>query len=1020
MLWQSGAFRENQDVNDRVMDSMDLEREKGITILAKNTAVRYNGVKLNIIDTPGHADFGGEVERGLTMVDGVLLLVDASEGPLPQTRFVLRKALESNLPVILVINKVDRPDARISEVVDEVYELFIDLGASEKQIEFPVVYTNARAGCASLTTTDQGTTLQPLMDMLLDTIPAPEYDEGKPLQAHVTNLDASPTSAGSRSAASATARSRRAARSPGAAPTARSATFRVAELYITEALDRVDAAEAGPGEIIAVAGMPDVTIGETLADLEDPQPLPVITVDEPSISVTIGINLSPLAGQGRHKLTARQIQDRLTAETIGNVSIRVLADRAPGHLGGPGPRRAAARDPRRDHAPRGLRAHRRQAAGRHPRDRRQAPRAGRAHDDRRARGVRRRDHADARPAQGPHGADDQPRHRLGPDGLPRAGPRADRLPHRVPHRHARHRPAAPRVRGLGAVGGRHAPAPDRLARRRPHGQDRELRALQPAGARDDVRRARRGRLRGHDRGRERAPGGPRRQRRQGEAPDQRALLDFGRAGAAGARAQALARPGAGVRARGRMRRSDARIRSGCARSSSRAWTASAKLAASEREFDAYTRAALAPMPTGPPKFEDLLEAAPDAMVGTDAAGVAVFANARAKALLGRDPVGEPLGELPAGAGRHALARWATTSWSSCATPTRARCAPCSTTRRRRSSSRTPTGATCWSTARSSDCTAGPPSSCSGRLDREVLPPEIAERMRVDDLRVMSEREPIELQEEVTPRRADAHVPVGQVPADRRADGELYGVGGVATDITHHIRLEARLREAQRLEAVGQLAGGVAHDFNNLLAVIANYAAFVRKELPDDSRAAGDVDQIITASRRASELTRRLLLFSRRQSGTPEVLSLRRVIECARAAAAAHARRRDRPQGRLRRAPVGRRGRPQPARAGADEPGHELARGDARRRRAADRGRRTRSCAIRTARPRAPCALTVTDTGRGMAARGRRARLRAVLHHQGGLRPRRRARPGDGLRDRHQGARAGSSSSPSPARARRSR
>ena len=192
MLWQSGAFRDNQDVNDRVMDSMDLEREKGITILAKNTAVRYNGVKLNIIDTPGHADFGGEVERGLKMVDGVLLLVDASEGPLPQTRFVLRKALEDKLPVILVVNKVDRPDARISEVVDEVYELFIDLGASESQIEFPIVYTNARAGCASLVTTDPGTTLQPLMDTLLDTIPAPEYDEGAPLQAHVTNLDASP------------------------------------------------------------------------------------------------------------------------------------------------------------------------------------------------------------------------------------------------------------------------------------------------------------------------------------------------------------------------------------------------------------------------------------------------------------------------------------------------------------------------------------------------------------------------------------------------------------------------------------------------------------------------------------------------------------------------------------------------------------------------------------------------------------------------------------------------------------
>ncbi len=329
MLWQSGAFRDNQDVNDRVMDSMDLEREKGITILAKNTAVRHEGVKLNIVDTPGHADFGGEVERGLTMVDGVLLLVDASEGPLPQTRFVLRKALEGRLPVILVVNKVDRPDARISEVVDEVYELFIDLGATEDQIEFPIVYTNARAGRASLTPTDPGTTLKPLMDLLVETIPAPEYDENAPLQAHVTNLDASPyvgRLAICRVRTGTIAKGRPIAwcRADGTVTSAR-----VAELYVTENLDRVDAAEAGPGEIIAVAGLPDVTIGETLADPDDPRPLPVITVDEPSICVTIGINHSPLAGQHGDKLTARQIQDRLEAETIGNVSIRVLDTERP-------------------------------------------------------------------------------------------------------------------------------------------------------------------------------------------------------------------------------------------------------------------------------------------------------------------------------------------------------------------------------------------------------------------------------------------------------------------------------------------------------------------------------------------------------------------------------------------------------------------------------------------------------------------------------------------------------------------
>jgi GTP-binding protein TypA/BipA len=323
MLWQSGAFRANQDVNDRVMDSMELEREKGITILAKNTAVRHEGVKLNIVDTPGHADFGGEVERGLTMVDGVLLLVDASEGPLPQTRFVLRKALEARLPVILVVNKVDRPDARISEVVDEVYELFIDLGASEEQIEFPIVYTNAKAGRASLTPTDPGTTLKPLMDLLVERIPAPEYDPDKPLQAHVTNLDASPYLGRLAICRVHNGTIRKGkpiawCRADGTVTSAR-----VAELYVTEALDRIDAEEAGPGEIIAVAGFADVTIGETLADPEDPRPLPVITVDEPSISVTIGINHSPLAGKDGDKLTARQIQDRLAAELIGNVSIRI-------------------------------------------------------------------------------------------------------------------------------------------------------------------------------------------------------------------------------------------------------------------------------------------------------------------------------------------------------------------------------------------------------------------------------------------------------------------------------------------------------------------------------------------------------------------------------------------------------------------------------------------------------------------------------------------------------------------------
>jgi GTP-binding protein len=327
MLWQSGAFRVGQDVATRVLDSMDLEREKGITILAKNTSLRYKDVKLNIIDTPGHADFGGEVERGLTMVDGVLLLVDASEGPLPQTRFVLRKALESKLPVILVINKVDRRDARVAEVVDEVYELFLDLDADEHQIEFPIVYCNAKAGVASLHYeighAIEGENLAPLLDLLLEHIPAPTYDPEHPLQALVTNLDASPyvgRLAICRVRHGTIAKGQQIAwcRADGSIQRAS-----VAELYVTDALERVDAPEAGPGEIIAVAGIAEVTIGETLADLGDPRPLPVITVDEPAMSITLGVNTSPLSGKDGDKITARQIRARLEQELVGNVSLRV-------------------------------------------------------------------------------------------------------------------------------------------------------------------------------------------------------------------------------------------------------------------------------------------------------------------------------------------------------------------------------------------------------------------------------------------------------------------------------------------------------------------------------------------------------------------------------------------------------------------------------------------------------------------------------------------------------------------------
>ncbi|HEY3541016.1 MAG TPA: translational GTPase TypA [Gaiellaceae bacterium] len=324
LLWQAGSFRDNETVAERVMDSMDLEREKGITILAKNTAVQLeNGVKLNIVDTPGHADFGGEVERGLTMVDGVLLLVDASEGPLPQTRFVLRKALQAHLPVVLVVNKIDRDDARPEEVVNEVYELFLDLDADESQIEFPIVYANARAGRAGLDANDLAADLKPLVDTLLETIPAPTYDDSHPLQALVTNLDASPYVGRLALCRIRHGRLKKGQQIAWCRADGTIQNARLTELYVTEALERVPAEEAGPGEIVAIAGLPEVTIGETIADPDDPRPLPVTQVDEPSLSITIGINTSPLAGTEGDRLTASMVKARLDQELVGNVSLRV-------------------------------------------------------------------------------------------------------------------------------------------------------------------------------------------------------------------------------------------------------------------------------------------------------------------------------------------------------------------------------------------------------------------------------------------------------------------------------------------------------------------------------------------------------------------------------------------------------------------------------------------------------------------------------------------------------------------------
>lgn len=305
------------------MDSMDLEREKGITILAKNTSLVWNGTTLNIVDTPGHADFGGEVERALTMVDGIILLVDAAEGPLPQTRFVLRKALAQQFPVILVINKVDRPDARIAAVVDEVYELFLDLDADADQLDFPIIYSSGRAGWATTVENEVGVDLTPLFEVILSTVPAPAVTPGAPLQAWVTNLDASPylgRLALCRVVEGEIRRNQQVAwcRADGTIERAK-----VAELFLTQHLERVSVESASAGDLVAVAGIDDITIGETLADFENPIPLPRITVDEPALSMTIGINTSPLAGRDGDRLTARLVKSRLDQELVGNVSLRI-------------------------------------------------------------------------------------------------------------------------------------------------------------------------------------------------------------------------------------------------------------------------------------------------------------------------------------------------------------------------------------------------------------------------------------------------------------------------------------------------------------------------------------------------------------------------------------------------------------------------------------------------------------------------------------------------------------------------
>ena len=335
MLWQTGAFRSNQAVVERVLDSGDLEREKGITILAKQTTVDHGGTRLNIVDTPGHADFGGEVERSLLMVDSVLLLVDAAEGPLPQTRYVLQKAMARRLPVVVAVNKIDRSDARAADVLDEIYELFIDLGADDHQIEFPVVYTNAKLGTATRDLARPGTDLRPLLDLLVEVTPPPRHEPGHPLQLLVTNLSANDyvgrMAVGRIWNGSITVGQRitvvreEADDTAGTVEPGRTVTLNgtVTSLQTARGIERIDIEAAGPGDIVSVAGLPEVTIGDTITDPVDPRPLPRLDVDAPTLRMTFGVNTSPLSGREGKYVTSRQIKARLEREVLGNVSIEI-------------------------------------------------------------------------------------------------------------------------------------------------------------------------------------------------------------------------------------------------------------------------------------------------------------------------------------------------------------------------------------------------------------------------------------------------------------------------------------------------------------------------------------------------------------------------------------------------------------------------------------------------------------------------------------------------------------------------
>ncbi len=556
LLRQSGTFRSNERVAERVMDNTDLERERGITILAKNTAIHYEDLLINIVDTPGHADFGGEVERTLTMVDGVMLLVDASEGPLPQTRFVLRKALERGLPPIVVVNKIDRPDARAQEVLNEIYDLFIDLDATEEQIDFPVFYTNAKLGTASADPAVPGTDLKPLFEAIVAHVPPPAGSPDAPLQMLVANLDSSDYLGRIAIGRIFNGRVRIGDMVAVSKLDGRFQETKVTKLFAFDGLKRVEIQEAAAGDIVCLAGIEDITIGETVTDIEHRQPIPPIAIDEPTVSMIFGVNTSPVAGREGTYVTSRNLRDRLTRELLGNVSIRIEDTDSPEQVKvvGRGELQLAILIEMMRREGYELQVSRPEIVTKEMDGVRVEPVEELVIDvpeEHQGVGHRRSGRA-ARHAD----EDGEPRQRPRAARVPDSGAGPHRLPVEVPDRHQGDRHPEPHLRRLGTVARRHPVAADGALVADRSGAGDGLRHLQPAGPRRDLHRCRHAGLRGDDHRRELADERHGRQRHEGEEADEHAGVDGRRGHPADSAAPAQPRAGDRVHQRRRAGRGD--------------------------------------------------------------------------------------------------------------------------------------------------------------------------------------------------------------------------------------------------------------------------------------------------------------------------------------------------------------------------------------------------------------------------------------------------------------------------------